>query len=93
VKRTTEHPELTINFEIGKRQNVRANYVDQYGELVREVTNTKWHKEEDGLWFSWYWKPEQGRDLVGSMDCGFAGMRILENDGTPTKHHEHFIKS
>lgn len=86
------HPELTVKFEVGKRQNVRVSDVETYGEMVREVTATQWHKERDGLWFSWFWKPEMGPDLAGSMDCGFAGMRILEPDGTPTETHRHFIK-
>ncbi len=85
------HPKLTINFEVGKRQNVRLGYTDVYGEMVREVTKTVWHKDKQGLWFSWYWKPEQDASLVGNMDCGFGGMLILDTDGNPVEGHKHFI--
>lgn len=85
------YPKLNFHFEVGKRQNVRLSYTDIYGEMIREITSVKWHKEKGELWFSWYWRPEMGADLVGSMDCGFAGMCILNANGEPSKYHAHFI--
>jgi hypothetical protein len=86
-----EKPELNVSFTIGQRQNVRINHVDSFGELVREVTGTKWIKDRQGLWFQWSWKPEMGTDLAGSMDCGFSGVLILESDGSICKTHQHLI--
>jgi sugar (pentulose or hexulose) kinase len=68
-----------LNLEVGKRQNVRSAYTEQYGELIRTVTRIEYTKEKDGLWFHWYWQPEQCPNLAGSMDCGFSGRLIAKN--------------
>ncbi len=88
------YPPLKIQFEIGKRQNVRLGYTDRYGELIREVTATRWYKDRLGYWFEWRWKPESGKaDLANNSgyDCGFAGMLMLNLDGSPHKGHAHFL--